>query len=317
MNRLEKDQSNIAKPLAILFAGLFMLASAGAIYFVIQNNQMQRLAEMQKTDYENLDAVKQDLEGELHEIESSFTDKITENEELSATLQERVKEVEKLQWRLTDARSKLAVSTKENEEIKTRLTQLESIKKDLESDIDALAKTNNELRLANAEIKVELEQTNEYTERLSAHISKMSRENDKLIKRLYQIAPAGFIADNFIVSAEKRNDKLTSRAKFADEVRVQFDINNVPEEFRTNEELYLVVTQFDGRPLENIPTQTVKVAAQDPMVVKAADVEKIKLNSRQHVEMSFQADKDLEAGLYNVLVYADHGFLGATSFQLR
>ena len=98
---------------------------------------------------------------------------------------------------------------------------------------------------------------------------------------------------------------------------MSFDLNDVPDELQENEELYLVVTQFDGRPLENIPTKPVKILAKEVMTVNAADIEKLKLKERQNIEMSFDADKELEAGTYNLLVYADHGFLGATSFQLR
>ena len=187
----------------------------------------------------------------------------------------------------------------------------------MKADITALAETNADLKLVNEKIQAELEETNAYATQLNTHLVEMADKNEKLINRLYTIAPAGFVADNFIIKAEKRNDKLTAKAKHTDEVKVSFDINDVPGEYQENEELYLVVTQFDGRPLENISSQPRQVIAKEVITVNAADIERMKLSDRQHIEMSFDADKELEAGTYNVLVYADHGFLGATSFQLR
>jgi len=317
MNATSNESNKQSKFLAILFASLFGLAAVGAIYLFTKNSQLKDLNAKNELAYTDLDGLKQSLETELDEIETNFTDKIAENDSLSADLQTRVGEIEKLEWRLKDARNKLSTSEKENVEIKTKLAQLDNMKNSLEADIAALASTNQELRTVNEKIQNDLQTSNEYAVSLNEHLVEMSEKNEKLIKRLYTVAPAGFVAENFTVNTRKRNDKLTAKAKRTDEVVVSFDLNNVPAEYHEDEELYLVVTQFDGRPLENIPSKTMDVRANELMKVKAADIEKLTLKERQNIKMSFDADKDLEAGTYNLLVYADHGFLGATSFQLR
>jgi hypothetical protein len=61
----------------------------------------------------------------------------------------------------------------------------------------------------------------------------------------------------------------------------------------------------------------VEVASVNPVVINVVDRTTTKLKDRQNIEMSFSTDRDLESGIYNVLVYADHGFLGSTTFQLQ
>ena len=307
----------LSTPLILLFAGLFIVASAGAAYLYIDNNTLTDSTIKQKQEIEILDEERINLQDELVNVEASFNEKIKENEALSTSLEDRLKDVEALKWRLNEAKKKLKSSELENSEIVNRLGQLELVKSQLERDIASLAVTNTELKLANEKISEELENTNEYAATLNDHLVEMSEKNSDLIQHLYTIAPAGFIADNFVVKAEKRNDKLTSKAKLADEVLVSFDLNNVPELYHGEEEIYLVLAKFDGQPVASVPTKSVNITSTDPFMIKAADVEKLSLNNKQQVDMSVHTDKDLEAGTYNLLVYADHGFLGATSFQLR
>lgn len=313
----KSDRVNLAKPVAILFSGLFVIALIGVVYLLVNNNKLSDTQAGMETQIEDLNVQREDLRTELQTIETSFDEKITENEELSVTLEERVKEVEALEWKLQDARKRLTNSEAENETIKSKLATLEEMKTELQSDIAALGKTNSDLKKVNAEIKEQLEMSNEYAMSLNAHLVDMSDTNKKLMNRLYTIAPAGFIAENFVVTSEKRNDKLTSKARRTDEVKVSFDINNVPKDYFGDEEIYLVFAQFDGQPVAEIPTKKVRIASREPFDIKAASVEKLKLNNKQNIEMSIDADKNLDAGTYNLLVYADHGFLGATSFQLR
>lgn len=317
------DLSNTSKsgklslPFILLFAGLFIVASIGAAYLYNDNNNLVESGLEQEQEIEALEVERENLQEEMMNIETSFQDKISENENLSNTLTERVREIETLQWRLSDARKKLKSSQTKNSEIISRLGQLEVLKSELERDIAALAMTNTELKSANDKIGEELKVTNEYAESLNEHLVYMSEKNSRLIERLYALAPAGFIAENFEVKTEKRNDKLTSKAKYTDEVKVRFDLNNVPKNFHGEEEIYLVLAKFDGQPVAQIPSKSINIVSKETFTIKAADIEKLELSNQQQLDMSIQTDKDLEAGTYNLMVYADHGFLGATSFQLR
>jgi hypothetical protein len=51
--------------------------------------------------------------------------------------------------------------------------------------------------------------------------------------------------------------------------------------------------------------------------IEAADAKKIKVAGDQKIKMQISQEDDLDPGTYNLVVYADNGFLGATGFQLR
>ncbi|MBX2814506.1 MAG: hypothetical protein KTR24_00845, partial [Saprospiraceae bacterium] len=223
----------------------------------------------------------------------------------------------KLQGRLWSMKKKLEESEVENEQISDRLAQLETLRTALESDIVSLQSTNAELKSENAQLALDLQLSEEEVSDLTLELQEMSIKNQRLASRLFEVAPAGFVANNFAVTAHKKNEKLTARAKQAEEIAVSFELNDVPEEYQTEEEIYLVVTKFDGNPIQELDTHEFTVKSAMPIDIAAVDVAQTKLSNRQSVEMSIPAERDLESGMYNVMVYADHGFLGSTTFQLQ
>ena len=117
-----------------------------------------------------------------------------------------------------------------------------------------------------------------------------------------------------MTSANKR-DKLTTNGKRIDEITVTFDLNNIPVEFQGDRDIYLVLSQFNGNPVTSVPGQEVNLKfGNEPIQLHAADIEKTKLRERQSISMSFEPSDNLEPGTYNVLVYADSGYLGSTGF---
>jgi len=146
----------------------------------------------------------------------------------------------------------------------------------------------------------------------------MTEVNTGLNRRLTQIAPAGFTADNFTIAATKRNDKLTSKASRADVINVTFDLSDVPEDYGRTHEIYLVITDFNGTPVKKVPLSEATVKTSDSVLnIQVADKKKVKVAGDQVVKMTISPEEDLEPGSYNLVVYADNGFLGATGFQLR
>jgi hypothetical protein len=143
----------------------------------------------------------------------------------------------------------------------------------------------------------------------------LTHANEKLTGRLYAIAPAGFRADNFTVTSADRRDKLTTKGKKIDEITVTFDLNNIPAEYHGNREIYLVLTEFNGNPVASVPGKQVNLTfGNDPVQVRAADQEKVNLKARQSVTMTFAPTDNLTPGTYNLMVYADNGYLGSTGF---
>ena len=319
-NANEVDDQKLLKTLKTLvwiLSVLVVLAAIAAWSFWAKGQKYENETGRLTLDLADLDSSKLALEDTLAALEGSYGEKISENEKLTITLQDRIKEVEALQERIRKVRAQLSKSEETNAQINQRLVMLESLKDSLENDIADLQGQNLELRSANNEIATELTMTREEVAGLSEDLKILDRKHEALVSRLFELAPAGFVAENFKVTAMRRNEKVTAKAGRASEVKVTFDIKNVPEQYQTTEELYLVITKFDGNPVHTIPSKTVSVKSSVPIEIAAADIEQLTLRELQSVEMSFNPDKKFEAGLYNALVYADHGFLGATSFELR
>ena len=103
------------------------------------------------------------------------------------------------------------------------------------------------------------------------------------------------------------------RAKLLSAVRDEG--SGIPEEFQGNRELYLVLTEFNGNPVASVPGKEVNLQfGTEPIHLRAADIEKTSLKSRQSMSMSFEPTDNLNPGTYNVMVYADSGYLGSTGF---
>lgn len=262
-----------------------------------------------------LDSTRTALQGELSTLNVSYNEQIALNDTLSVDLQEKIAEVEDLKVRIEKARKELKVSKSNTEEIRARLAQMEELKTALERDILGLKEENASLAANNQALNTELSATKDEVNTLNTKVMSLTAANEKLTGRLKTVAPAGFRADNFTVTSATRKDKLTSKAKKIDAITVTFDLNNIPEEYQGNREIYLVLTEFNGNPVAAVPGKEVNLKfGAEPVHLRAADVEKANLKARQSMSMSFEPTDDLNPGTYNVLVYADSGYLGSTGF---
>ncbi len=315
-NRIENNNDRIVgwKIATIILGVLFIAAIAfGAMYYNRHSD-----ASMKATDLSSqLDNTRTQLEGELATLNTSFDDQIKTNDTLSVSLQTKIAEVEDLQTRITAAKKELNSSQANNKKIKGRLDQMEALKTALEADIVGLRDANTNLTVSNQQLNTELTSSKEEISSLKTNVMTLTTSNDKLSNRLKVLAPAGFRADNFTVVSADRKDNPTTKGRRIDEIKVTFDLNNIPEELQGSRELYLVLTEFNGNPVAVVPGKDVNLKFGNEAVnVRAADLEKVNLTNRQSVTMSFEPTDDLTPGSYNVMVYADNGYLGSTGFKV-
>jgi len=306
------EESNGWKIATAIFGVLFLAAVVfGGVFYSKYNH-----SSLQATDLgTQLENTRTQLQGELATLNTQYSDQIAVNDTLSSDLKAKVAEVEDLKVRIAKAKKELKSSLANNEQIKSRLNQMEELKVALEKDIENLKAENSTLAQGNANLNMELAQTKDQVTTLNTQVMSLTSANEKLTSRLKTIAPAGFRADNFTVTSETKNNKITSKGKKIDEITVSFDLNNIPEEFQGNREIYLVLTEFNGNPVAEVPGKDVNLQVGDtPVKVHVADLEKVTLKDRQSVKMSFEPTDDLDPGTYNVMVYADNGYLGGTGF---
>jgi predicted RNase H-like nuclease (RuvC/YqgF family) len=309
----DPENQNTGWKVASIIMGVLLIGAIafGVMFYNRHNNSSHKAMSLSA----QLDETKAKLEGELATLNTAYDDQIVKNDTLSSELQQKVAQVEDLQARIDKAKKDLKSSQAHNKEIKVRLDQMEELKVALEKDIATLRDENVALAESNHELNTELTATKDEVVNLNTKVMTLTAVNSKLTNRLKILAPAGFRADNFTVTSEDRKDKMTTKGRKIDEVTVKFDLNNIPEEFQGNREIYLVLTEFNGNPVAVVPGKEVNLTFGDqPVNVRAADLEKIDLKERQSVTMSFEPTDDLIPGTYNVIVYADSGYLGSTGF---
>lgn len=315
-NQIENSNDKVVgwKVASIILGVLLIGAIAfGAMYYNRHNDATIRATDLNT----QLDNTRTQLEGELVTLNSSYDDQIRLNDTLSVDLQEKVKEVEDLQVRIADAKKELKSSHANAKQIKARLDQMETLKAALEADIVSLRDANVTLVATNEQLHSELTTSKEEISTLNTQVMSLTSANDKLTGRLRTLAPAGFRADNFTVVSSDRRDNPTTKGKRIDEIKVTFDLNNIPEEYQGNREIYLVLTEFNGNPVSVVPGKDVNLTfGTEAVNVRAADLERLNLTNRQSVTMSFEPTDDLTPGTYNLMVYADNGYLGSTGFRV-
>lgn len=311
-NSSENTNDNRWKTSSIVLGVLLI----GALIFGVTFYSKYKATENKATDLgTQLDSTRTELQGQLAELNLNYTDQMNMNDTLSVELQAKVNEVNDLQVRIDKARKALKTSEANNAQIKSRLAQMEELKVALERDILGLKEENASLAASNQELNTELTSTKDEVNTLNSKVMALTAANEKLTGRLKTVAPAGFRADNFTVTSATKKDKLTTKGKKIDEITVTFDLNNIPEEYQGNRELYLVLTEFNGNPVASVPGKEVNLQfGTEPVHLRAADIEKTSLKSRQSMSMSFEPSDNLIPGTYNVMVYADSGYLGSTGF---
>ena len=316
MTEMQNQSGNTNNQSWKVAAGILGLLFVGALIFGIMFFSKYQATVDKAADLgTQLDSTRTQLEGELASLNTSYGAQIALNDTLSVDLQQKIAEVEELKVRIAKARKDLKSSQANISEITARLAQMEELKVALEQDIFGLKEENQSLASSNQALNTELSATKDEVNTLNKNVMALTSANDKLTGRLKTVAPAGFRADNFTVSSATKKDKQTSKAKKIDEITVSFDLNNIPEEFQGSRDIYLVLTEFNGNPVAAVPGKEVTLKfGNEPVHVRAADLEKVNLKARQSMSMSFEPTDNLTPGTYNLMVYADNGYLGSTGF---
>lgn len=316
------NQNNNTNRNTKIFAGvlgaLFLLAVGVAFYLNSQLSDYQNQAANLNTQVSDLNEIQSGLEVELGELTSTYEGTLDENATLNQTVEEKVKAINGLKAQIGKVRKELATSKEDNAVVKAELANLEQIKMDLENSMLALQEANTTLQHSENRLTGELTAMQHMVEGLNEQVAELTSVNQKMENHLMTVAPAGYRADDFRIDIEKRNDKLTAKARQAREINVMFNLDDVPVEKQGEHEIYLAVTDIFGQPIEGIPTQTVSIPSpNENLKVAVADSHKMTLKGKQSVEMSLIPEDKLSAGDYNLMVYSDAGYLGSTGFRLR
>ncbi|MCW5924428.1 MAG: hypothetical protein KIS77_19070 [Saprospiraceae bacterium] len=295
-----------------IVAGILLLLALGTTAFFWQkSNSLGSENKRLIAETQALELEKATLEASLDSLTLSYDNLRAEHEDLrgkeasSATLiAEKDAAIKKIK----------AQSKRDLESLRKQVEDLRRIKIEYETLISALRSENDQLRAENERLAGENSQLRGENADLSGQVGSLAKQLEEQIRKTQS---AKFKATSFRVEVERRNDKLTTRAKRAREILVSFDLADVPQEYQGAQKLYLAITDDKGRPVPSAnPIKASVEAPTGPVAIIAQQVKAVAVGNTQRLSFSYKFDEKIKPGNYVVAIYCDTGLLGAASFRL-
>ncbi len=279
-----------------------------------------------------LDELKENLTKEVNELVTSY-EKVTEEKKVLQELlndktAQLVKEEQNFQALKTDYNN-TTLSLKET------IQQLFQTKTDLEINIKETA-TVNDILLEEAGIdratfegimNNSADKTLAFQALLAEYKVAQERAKELEIKNRVQKIRANlkpkeiylqeFRATAFRVELEMRNGKATSKAKRVKNIKVSFDLKEIPKKYQNEQDLYLVVKNEKNELLTNEVEPTAINIGNNSASIKISQSRHLELEDSQRLRFNFEVLSKLKEGYYSVYIYAKDGLLGKTSFRVN
>ncbi len=307
------SENNQNSTVLTIVIGLLLLLSAGLGYF-FWNRSQNLLAETKRmeTEKKTLEAQKMAIESTLDSLSLAYSSVRTENETLKGTVNSSAALVRQKEMMIADIRTATA---KDVETLRQQVEALNRAKIEYETIIASLRAENSQLKGDNARLNSENSQLKGEKAELSGQLEGLGRQLEEQIRKTQS---AVFKATAFRVEAERRDDKITSKARRVRQLEVSFDLVGVPEPYQGNQKMYMVITDDKGVhiPSEN-PTKTTIQAPAGPVQIMAQQTKMVNLEPTQRLTFSYPLEEKLKSGHYVVAIYFDKGLLGASGFRLN
>lgn len=257
---------------------------------------------------DELNVLRENLAREIDSLEQEYSILAEENESLSGSLSEAETKLASTESSLSAAKRKNA---SEINSLRAEIEDLISAKAQLESRINNIQMENDSLKMVAGILTEDLSLAREENQALNNLNETMNQEVKKLTL-------ANFKASAFRVDTEQKNDKVSAKARRVREIKVSFDLTNVPSEYQGLRPLYMSISDDKGVPIQSENPINTKVVvngqAMDLIAQKTKDVD---IADNQRLNFSYELEDKLDSGVYRVAVYTDIGLLGASSFILR
>lgn len=307
---MEQKRSNT---LPIILGVLLIIASIAAIYLGVKHNQEVKEAEIREAEIDSLVAVRTNLETELNSLNLRYSAIAMENDSLTGSLESAREAIAKKDEQLRWAQRKAATDAKA---LKEEIAVLESNKEEMISTIERLTQENEALKMSNAELTEKLSASEQQNTELKGQVGDLERANSLLEQRSSQLASVAYKASAMQVNVSRRNDKTTIKAGKVRKFSVSFDLVDVPEEYRGEQNLYLTITDANGVPVTE-GGEKVRVGSDNQaLVIEALERKKVNVGASQRVEFSHELSDKIQKGFYIISIYADKGLIGSTMYQL-
>ena len=297
-----------AQNIALISIILLLLSAGLGIWSWMRYQDMSKIRQAESKQHEvvldSLTQLKATLENSLNLLESDFANLSTENDTLAQRLALSTNIIAEKEIVIQEVKGQ---NLREEAALRAQIQRLQTIKDRYETIIDVLSQKNSALAMENARLRGS-------NDSLFMEVSEIGQQLETQTRKTLS---AQYKASAFRIEMERRNDKLTMRAKKARELKVNFDLNNVPASYQGNQQLYLVITNDEGIPItsDNPIEATIKTEKGSVAIIaQATQLQNVIDN--QHIALKYKLDDRLKKGTYLVSVYSEKGLLGVASFRL-
>lgn len=295
----------------IVITTLLVLSAVLGWVFWQKSRHMISESKERQIALDSLSTVKKNIEQELDSLSLAYSNLRTENESLQGKVTNTAAIIEKKEITIKQIK---ATSAKNLEDLRKQIADLEKAKTEYETIITVLRQENTTLKEENERLTGENELLKGEKEQLSGQVTDLAKQLEEQIRKTQS---ATFKASSFRVEVERRNDKLTTKARRARELLVSFDLADVPQTYQGPQKLYMVITDDKGNPIASKnPTKATIYAPTGPVEILAQQVKNAVLDTTQRMSFVHQLEDKLKSGNYVVAIYCDKGLLGASSFRL-
>lgn len=290
--------------LLMLAAGLGFFFWQKSKTFLVQNEKI-------KVEQQALETEKIDIERSLDSLSNAYSALRTENESLQGRVNATAQLVQEKEEAIKQIKN---VSAKDIQELRAQMAELKKAKIEIETIVATISAENEALKLENKRLTEENGQLKGSNTELTGQVQDLAKQLEEQIRKTQS---ATFKATAFSVQLERRNDKLTTRAKKAREIFVSFDLADVPKTFQGQQKIYMVITDDKGNPISSKnPTKATVYAPSGPVEIMAQQIKEVEIDVTQRLSFSHKFDDRLKSGNYVIAIYCDKGLLGASSFRL-
>ena len=284
-----------------LICVLLLLALIGLGAFIAM--EMKNYAEEKEFIVQEKERVISDLE----QLKVDYGELRIGNDSLNAQLDSERKKINTLMDRVKKTEATNLKQLKSLRQYETEIRNMKSLLKSYVHQIDSLSLVNKRLRDENAKVKTEVSQSKRQVEQLAQETSALKTLVDK----------GGEIkVRDVTVVALTSKDKITARARQTEQIKICLTLieNNIAK--KGSRMIYVRIKSPDGSLLSENVTNLFSPAGGGAKLIYSATRE-VDYAGEDLDVCVFYRDKDFLSGAFDVEVFLDGVFVGATQLILK
>ncbi len=310
-------------------------------FFGYKTYKLSNTNDILSSEVGQLETAKEDLIADMEQLQSEYKVLMSEHGDLQSAFADANAEIEAHDQNLASIKSNSGSSKGLADEV-IRLRGMRAeyafILNELRQQAVILTDANVNLQDQNAELQKRLRKMKNQSEQLAKQVFDMKQNRSMAaLEPIVQNEPkplfasqevmvekgekkAGAMANNFTFNVTKKSGNPTGSHKRANKIGIRFDLHNTQNEIDQNQEIFLVIKDANGMPVEveNPVKTTIHTEGYQKEEIIAQQV--MTANLKRNHTLKFEIlpkRKTLNEGFYRASIYSKNGLLGHDEFYLR